>query len=137
MQTSIEQTWHFRQAPEVVWEYLTQSALLEKWLGKNDFQPVVGHKFRFISSYGNDSHCEVLEIKPLMRVSFTWQKNSAKDNKPFLSKVVWALTPTNDGTDLHVTHEGFVVPEDIAPHNNGWTTCQKQLSELINSSYAN
>ena len=29
--------------PEKIWRALTQGALLEEWLMKNDFQPVVGH----------------------------------------------------------------------------------------------
>jgi uncharacterized protein YndB with AHSA1/START domain len=33
--------------PEKVWRALTQSPLLEEWLMKNDFQPVVGHRFNF------------------------------------------------------------------------------------------
>src|SRR5262249_21003301 len=33
--------------PEKVWRALTQGALIEEWLMKNDFQPVVGHKFNF------------------------------------------------------------------------------------------
>ena len=31
--------------PEKVWRALTQGPLIEEWLMKNDFQPVVGHKF--------------------------------------------------------------------------------------------
>jgi uncharacterized protein YndB with AHSA1/START domain len=31
--------------PEKVWRALTQGALIEEWLLKNDFQPVVGHHF--------------------------------------------------------------------------------------------
>src|SRR5215468_4199914 len=32
---------------EKIWRALTQSALMEEWLMKNDFQPVVGHTFHF------------------------------------------------------------------------------------------
>ena len=31
--------------PEKVWRALTQSALIEEWLMKNDFEPVVGRRF--------------------------------------------------------------------------------------------
>ena len=53
MQKEIKQSRHFNQSPQEVWEYLTKPELIEQWLGKTDFQPVVGHKFRFISPYGN------------------------------------------------------------------------------------
>ena len=33
--------------PEKIWRALTESALIEDWLMKNDFRPVVGHKFNF------------------------------------------------------------------------------------------
>jgi uncharacterized protein YndB with AHSA1/START domain len=35
------------QPPEKIWRALTQSPLIEEWLMKNDFQPVVGHRFNF------------------------------------------------------------------------------------------
>jgi uncharacterized protein YndB with AHSA1/START domain len=36
--------------PEKIWRALTQPHLIEEWLMKNDFKPVVDH--RFISSRG-------------------------------------------------------------------------------------
>ena len=32
--------------PEKIWRALTQGPLIEEWLMENDFQPVVGHRFR-------------------------------------------------------------------------------------------
>ena len=31
--------------PEKIWGALTQPHLIEEWLMKNDFKPVVGHRF--------------------------------------------------------------------------------------------
>ena len=56
MQREIKQTWQFTQSPQEVWEYLTQPELLEQWLGETDFQPIVGHKFRFFSPCSSDSY---------------------------------------------------------------------------------
>jgi uncharacterized protein YndB with AHSA1/START domain len=33
--------------PERIWRALTKGPLIEEWLMKNDFQPVVGHTFNF------------------------------------------------------------------------------------------
>jgi uncharacterized protein YndB with AHSA1/START domain len=33
--------------PEEIGRALTEGALIEEWLMKNDFQPVVGHRFNF------------------------------------------------------------------------------------------
>lgn len=132
MQKEIKQTWHFNQSPQTVWEWLTKPKLIEQWLGETDFQPIVGHKFRFISPYGNDSICEVLEVRPITRLSYSWQKNSSKDNKPFNSKVAWTLVPKEDGTELQLVHNGFIVVEDVIAHENGWNTCLKQFEEIFN-----
>src|ERR1700761_1662691 len=102
MQNEIKQTWSFDQSPREVWEFLTQPDLLEQWLGKTDFQPVVGHKFQFASPYGNHSSCEVLEVEPFKRLSFSWQKKSLSDGKPFDSVVAWTLIPKGDGTVLEL-----------------------------------
>lgn len=133
MQKEINQKWFFSQSPQEVWEYLTRPELLEQWLGKTDFQPIAGHKFRFISAYGNDSYCEVLEVRPFTKLSFSWQKNSSKDNKPFNSKIVWTLVPNENGTELQLVHNGFTALEDVVAHENGWNTCLKKLEELLNN----
>lgn len=133
MQKEIKHTRHFNQSPKEVWEYLTKPELLEQWLGKTDFEPVVGHKFHFVSPYGNDSHCEVLEVKPFTRLSYSWQKRSLKDNKPFNSKIEWTLVPKENGTELQLLHNGFVALEDLLGHEKGWNGCLTQFEELINS----
>jgi uncharacterized protein YndB with AHSA1/START domain len=133
MKNEIKKEWFFNHSPHEVWEYLTKPELLEQWLGKTDFRPVAGHKFRFISPYGNDSYCEVLEIKPFSKLSYSWQKNSSEDNKPFNSIIVWTLVPRANGTELQLVHTGFTAPEDVVAHENGWNTCGKQLQELLNT----
>lgn len=137
MQKEIKQTWHFSQSPQEVWEYLTKPELLELWLSKTDFQPIAGRKFSFISSYGNHSYCEVLEVKPFTNLSYSWQKNSAKDNKPFTSKVMWTLIPKEMGTELQLVHNGFIALEDVSPHENGWNICLEQFQKLIKLSNGN
>ena len=131
MEQEIKKTLRFSQSPREVWEYLTKPDLIELWLGKTDFQPIVGHQFRFISPYGNDSICEVLEVKPYTRLSYSWQKNSSKDQQLFRSTVVWSLVPDEDGTELQLVHSRFPSDEDFEAHNNGWNLCLKLLGELL------
>jgi uncharacterized protein YndB with AHSA1/START domain len=132
MQKEVRQTWCFDQPPQEVWEYLTQPHLLKLWLGENDFKPVAGHTFRFVSPYGNDSLCEVLEISPFTRIAFTWQKNSAEDNRPFQSTVTWTLVPKDGGTELQLFHGGFTFYKDQEAHSKGWTLCSQQLEVELN-----
>jgi uncharacterized protein YndB with AHSA1/START domain len=131
MQKEIKHTWHFNQSPQEVWEYLTKPELLEQWLMKTDFQPIVGHKFRFICN--KITYCEVLEVKPFTKLSYSWQTNSANSNKPFNSKVVWTLFPKGNGTELQLEHNGFAALEDYVGHNNGWTTLGTRFVELLNT----
>ena len=38
--------------PEKLWRALTQPHLIEEWLMKNDFKPVVGHSFKLRGDWG-------------------------------------------------------------------------------------
>jgi uncharacterized protein YndB with AHSA1/START domain len=60
---------------EKVWRALTPSALLEEWLMKNDWQPIVGHRFNFradpMPHWNGVTDGEVLEVDLLRRLSYT------------------------------------------------------------------
>src|ERR1041384_4562163 len=62
--------------PEKVWRALTKASLLDEWLLKNDFQPVVGHKFTFrnqpVAGWDGGINCEVLAVEPRRRLSYPW-----------------------------------------------------------------
>src|SRR6185312_2714064 len=38
--------------PDKIWRALTQPHLIEEWLMKNDFNPVVGHRFNLRGDWG-------------------------------------------------------------------------------------
>ncbi len=42
----------FAFPPEKLWRALTQPHLIEEWLMKNDFKPVVGHSFNLRGDWG-------------------------------------------------------------------------------------
>lgn len=139
MQKEIRHTWQFRQSPEEVWQHLTKPELMEQWLMKSDFQPVVGHQFRFVGGcHDNDesqtaAYCEVLEVSPYSRLSYSWKTTSLFDSQPFNSKVEWTLTETSNGTELQLVHDGFTALEDRVSHNDGWTRLVNQLAESLNA----
>jgi uncharacterized protein YndB with AHSA1/START domain len=138
MNNEIKQTWHFKQPPQEVWEYLTKPELIEQWLMKTDFQPIIGHKFRFTftpkdeSQYEGTVHCEVLEVKPFTKLSYSWDGNAKDGSRTFNSMVVWTLIAKDNGTELQLQHNGFTVLQDILTHTNGWNACLKRFKELIN-----
>ena len=43
--------------PEKIWRALTQPHLIEEWLMKNDFNPVVGHRFKLRGDWGGVLDC--------------------------------------------------------------------------------
>src|SRR5262249_27127179 len=57
--------------PERIWRALTQPPLIEEWLMKNDFTPVVGHRFNFRADWGAVD-CRVLALEPNKTLSYTW-----------------------------------------------------------------
>ena len=139
MQKEIQQTWFFKQSPQEVWEYLTKPELIEQWLMKSDFQPIEGHKFRFTftakpgSEYEGVVQCEVLEVTPFTRLSYTWDGGTLDKSRHFNSTVIWTLVPKDNGTELLLEHNGFTMLEDILNHTNGWNSCLKKFEELINN----
>ena len=132
MQKDIRQTWSFRRPPQEVWEYLTRPELIGQWLSKTDFQPIAGHKFHLADKSGKIIYCEVIEVKPFTRLSYSWQYVSANNNGRFDSMVVWTLVPNESGTKLQLQHDGFKFLEDLTAHSNGWNTCLKRFDELLN-----
>ena len=49
--------------PEKIWRALTQPHLIEEWLMKSDFKPVVGHRFDFRADWGSVD-CKVVAVEP-------------------------------------------------------------------------
>src|SRR3546814_5857730 len=49
--------------PEKLWRALTEPHLIEEWLMKSDFRPVVGHRFNLRGDWGGVLDCEVLEVE--------------------------------------------------------------------------
>ena len=77
--------------PEKIWRALTQPHLIEEWLMKNDFKPVVDYCFSFRADWGAVD-CVVLVVEPNERLSYTWGAYGLE------SVVTWTLTPTSTGT---------------------------------------
>jgi uncharacterized protein YndB with AHSA1/START domain len=97
----------FSCPPDRLWRALTQPHLIEEWLMKNDFAPVVGHRFHLSGDWGGVLDCEVLAIDPGRTLSYTW--NFAHDDPAYNleSVVTFTLTPAGPGTHLRMEQSGF------------------------------
>lgn len=86
--------------PEKIWRALTQPHLIQEWLMKSDFKPVVGHDFKFSADWGSVD-CQVVTVEPHRMLSYTWGAYGLE------SVVTWTLTPTATGTHLRMEQAGF------------------------------
>jgi uncharacterized protein YndB with AHSA1/START domain len=97
----------FPYPPEKIWRALTEPHLIEEWLMKNDFKPIVGQRFNLRGDWGGVLDCEVLQIEALKALSYSW--NFRHDDPAFnlQSVVTFTLTPTGGGTRLRMEQAGF------------------------------
>src|SRR5262245_36324076 len=105
LSVAIERDFAF--PPEKLWRALTQPHLIEEWLMKNDFAPVIGHQFKLRGEWGGVLDCEVLAIDAQKTLSYTW--NFAHNDPAYSLKsvVTFTLTPTGKGTHLRMEQKGF------------------------------
>jgi uncharacterized protein YndB with AHSA1/START domain len=117
--------------PEKVWRALTQGPLIEDWLMKNDFQPVVGHQFSFRSTpvpgWDGVIDSEVMVIEPNSKLSYSWSTMGT------ISVVTWTLTPTKAGTHIRMEQTGFRSEQDAAYKGAtyGWTKFIGNMERVV------
>ena len=112
--------------PEKLWRALTQPHLIEEWLMKNDFQPVVGHDFQLRGDWGSVD-CRVLALEPHRTLAYTWGAMGLE------SVVTWTLTPTGAGTLLRMEQAGFRADQQQAymGAQHGWRRFFESLEQLL------
>jgi uncharacterized protein YndB with AHSA1/START domain len=112
--------------PEKIWRALTQPHLIEEWLMKNDFKPVVGHSFNLRADWGA-AGCQVLAVEPNKALSYTWAAMGLE------SVVTWTLTPTSSGTRLRMEQSGFPAekPQYYQGAKGGWQRFFANLEQVL------
>ena len=112
--------------PEKIWRALTQPHLIEAWLMKNDFKPVVDHRFNLRADWGAVD-CQVLAVEPNKTLSYTWAAMGLE------SVVIWTLTPTSAGTRLRMEQSGFRPDQQQAYQGAryGWPKFFANLEQVL------
>jgi uncharacterized protein YndB with AHSA1/START domain len=112
--------------PEKIWRALTQPHLIEEWLMKSDFAPVVDHGFTFRGDWGS-VECRVLEVEPHSSLAYTWGAMGLE------SVVTWTLTPTAAGTHLRMEQRGFRADQEQAYQGAriGWRNFLAKLEQVV------
>ncbi len=117
--------------PDKVWRALTQPHLIEEWLMRNDFKPVVGHRFNLQRNPKPDVNiaidCEVVAIEPNTMLSYTWVAYGLH------SVVTFTLTPTGTGTRLRMEQSGFRPdqPQAYGGARQGWQQFLAGMEQLL------
>lgn len=117
--------------PEKIWRALTQPHLIEEWLMKNDFRPVVGHHFNLKRTPKPDVNividCEVRIVEPNKTLSYTWAAYGLE------SVVTWTLNPTSTGTHLRMEQSGFRADQKQAYQGarRGWQQFFANLEQTL------
>jgi uncharacterized protein YndB with AHSA1/START domain len=112
--------------PEKIWRALTQPHLIEEWLMKNDFKPVVDQRFKLSADWGAVD-CQVQAVEPNKTLSYTWEAYGLE------SVVTWTLTPTGAGTRLRMEQVGFRPDQQQAYQGAkyGWQKFFANLEEVL------
>jgi uncharacterized protein YndB with AHSA1/START domain len=124
-------------SPEKVWRALSQGALIEEWLMKNDFQSAVGHRFNLratpMPNWNGVLDCEVLAVEPNKRLSYTWNASGNEATTGLKTVVTWTLTPTKTGVLVRMEQSGFR-PEEEANYQGaryGWQRFVAGLERVV------
>lgn len=104
MNEAVKLDMFYPYPPERVWQVLTDRRALAAWMMENDFEPKLGHRFRFHSQplpgLTTTIQCEVVELEAPTRLVYTWKESLAAEP----SLVVWTLTPVVGGTQVRLNH---------------------------------
>lgn len=123
--------------PQTIFDALTQTDKLNQWFfamdggsAETEIDLRKGGKYSIgMINDGGETvatpYGEFLVIEPPHKLSMTWKTDGFVD----YSILTFELTPTQNGTELVLTHE---LPEPtIEPHRQGWATCLTHLKTLI------
>lgn len=135
MKADVSLDFHFTSSIDQVWNALTDSNTLAKWIWENDFKPVVGYKFQFRAEpnkwWNGIVDGEVLEVEEPHKLSYTWI--SAGET----TTIIWTLRKKGDEkTHLHFEQTGFseetkALKGAIEGAKHSWTKMAEQLGIVL------
>jgi len=110
--------FQFTSSIEKVWNALTDSKTLAKWIMENDFKPVVGHRFQFRTQptewWNGLINGEVLIVEEPYKLSYTFASGEEHT-------VTWTLTELEDGkVNLHLEQTGISSDQAVEGARYGW-----------------
>ncbi|MGC3945018.1 MAG: SRPBCC domain-containing protein [Chryseolinea sp.] len=141
MTKEVIQLWQLEAPAELVWQCLTDPAMLAEWLMPNDLKAVVGHEFMFHTNprpmppFDGKIFCKVLEVVPGKRISYTWKGGPGDGTITLDTVVTWTLSSKGTRTDLLLEHKGFKGMKNYLAYffmNMGWQkSIRRRLIETL------
>lgn len=135
MKPDVSLDYKFTSSINKVWNALTDSDTLARWIWSNDFKPVVGHKFQFRAEpnewWDGIVQCEVLVVDEPNTLSYTWL--SAGES----TTVTWTLKEDSEGAvHLHLDQSGFSEETKarqgaIEGAKSAWSHMAAQLDQVL------
>jgi uncharacterized protein YndB with AHSA1/START domain len=118
---------------ERIWRALTQPHLMAEWLMRSDFAPTIGHRFDFTTDWGGVLNCQVLEVEPHSRLSYTWNFDHEDPAYGLKSVVTFTLSPSPRGTLLRMEQAGFRPNQKqaLGGARAGWMDFLGKLEEVL------
>lgn len=130
MSLALTMDYQFETTIEKAWAALTDSEKLARWITKNDFKPVVGHRFQFLhepSEYWDGVvDGEVLIVEQPNRLSYSWSTGDERHT------VTWTLQELDGGkVNLHLEQTGFSNPAGLEGAKYGWSAWFEQFEKAL------
>jgi uncharacterized protein YndB with AHSA1/START domain len=101
---------------------------------KNDFEPVVGHRFQFrtdpTSNWNYVIDCKVLVVDPPLRLSYIWSPSALESDGPQMV-VHLTLTPVDGGTHLRMEQSGIPDERGKTWANYSWQEFLGGLEKVL------
>jgi len=108
--------------PDEAFALVTEPERLRRWhtvSARVDLR--VGGDYRWTVVPGHTAVGTFHEVEPGRRIVFGWGWDGQEEFPADTSTVTITLTPTGGGTELTLTHTGFLSEEQASAHAEGWT----------------
>jgi uncharacterized protein YndB with AHSA1/START domain len=130
----IERSLDIAARPEIVFRLLTDPKQILRWQGLEadvDAQPGGIYRVK-MNALGHTILGRFIEVTPVSRVVFTWGWEHTDIPVPAGSTTVEiTLTPSGNGTLLHLLHRGLPpVEELVQAHSLGWDHYIERLAAV-------
>lgn len=127
---AIEREVRIGAAPETVFGFFTDPALMVRWMGEQaTLDPRPGGICRIEMNEQAIAVGEYVELDPPHRVVFTWGwEGNFAQTPPGSSTVEITLAPDGDGTLLRLVHRDLPTAEAAEAHQDGWSLYMPRLA---------